>query len=1135
VLERLDALYKAANKLDSSTHRLYISLKTAESRIFPSTACTTLDTIIQKIEKDGLPKDLNGAVAELLGSMNMDRETVKMEIEKRVNRKTAQNLLPILSLVRPVNKMPEMVNIQLRDRFRPVAVMEAVQLFQWEEPVSINSDRYAQIKEHTEQIAGFRNPKGIILFFIKESQNPLIAAFAEAAETTPELLADLFPIALYASLREMPECLKMKVVDAIGEAASSLENGQRLRRIMMEGLEYVVMASCAASEAEYAMKYISPGRRNIYVQKVSPENESIQLIYFAKTEPKEFDVLIQHKNKQKQGEDRYEENINTKQVKALKDASYSVVECLRSTDDPLKTEKLLDKALDALVKWEVPYVSELFSISNSSSPNATLEAVQALDLAVSSDLDSMYTPGWMRIIKRSEAVAMKILNAKCQSPPNKKEESEHIVKTCMEYRTSIRNEIISAAMHPSSLLSFCTEAAYSPFSSILAEAVQKKDAKLARGLMMLEVPGENKILLAEKIANAATTSWAVSKKECTEIINSTLDDETIMQSKDVLDSVEKRAFTQWGRMEFTKAPLKKRIEILKELVKTQEAKEDAALFLSLLKETSPGDDTHSAILEIIEEIRPEHILENMYELFQLEETHSTYTSAIVKRLIEYSPERASFLWAVQSASPSVLSNGLSMDVSISSVAAEYVKVMQEIVQSAGDILYSKLARFKMQKKCHTKTEARPFTQEITETQKTAQPQHSHDQCLKQLLSSIESVVEQPIYRAAEKSEESVHAAIREIQEIGRIANKTPAWKTLLINRVNRVAGILAQSQPKAIYLSKRAEDILAKSYLPGTDIKVYKIEKKVEIISSLQNPRLITLIGIDGVKRQYLVKIERDSEVERTIAKIFKIMDAQVPDTYEILPNQILITAYIPNSQSLREAILEMRRDKQEENKTRSKSLERREKEEIGRLCTNYNDLRELEKMEIYLKVTDFAAKEIKWWISKHTHTVHSYLERVRTFSRTYLYNSLAAYSVGLGDRHPGNILLLADASAMHIDYVDSFDTLNTREKYRERVPLRLTPMILNSIGPEAAERMVVEGLRMFRTYEKGRNSIDAAIALLFLRRKMFRKLSKTAVQEQIHCKLVVDDEEKEINRLYKQATSLEEISQMYLGWMPFW
>lgn len=57
---------------------------------------------------------------------------------------------------------------------------------------------------------------------------------------------------------------------------------------------------------------------------------------------------------------------------------------------------------------------------------------------------------------------------------------------------------------------------------------------------------------------------------------------------------------------------------------------------------------------------------------------------------------------------------------------------------------------------------------------------------------------------------------------------------------------------------------------------------------------------------------------------------------------------------------------------------------------------------------------------------------------------SMVGYILGLGDRHPSNLMLdRLSGKIVHIDFGDCFEVAMKREKYPEKIPFRLTRMLI--------------------------------------------------------------------------------------------
>ncbi len=60
---------------------------------------------------------------------------------------------------------------------------------------------------------------------------------------------------------------------------------------------------------------------------------------------------------------------------------------------------------------------------------------------------------------------------------------------------------------------------------------------------------------------------------------------------------------------------------------------------------------------------------------------------------------------------------------------------------------------------------------------------------------------------------------------------------------------------------------------------------------------------------------------------------------------------------------------------------------------------------------------------------------------------SMVGYVLGLGDRHPSNIMMQqVSGRVVHIDFGDCFEVAMLRERFPEKVPFRLTRMLVNAM-----------------------------------------------------------------------------------------
>ncbi|KAL3621477.1 hypothetical protein CASFOL_036389 [Castilleja foliolosa] len=89
-------------------------------------------------------------------------------------------------------------------------------------------------------------------------------------------------------------------------------------------------------------------------------------------------------------------------------------------------------------------------------------------------------------------------------------------------------------------------------------------------------------------------------------------------------------------------------------------------------------------------------------------------------------------------------------------------------------------------------------------------------------------------------------------------------------------------------------------------------------------------------------------------------------------------------------------------------------------------------------------------WLKSRTSKV--WLDRRTNYTRSLAVMSMVGYLLGLGDRHPSNFMLHRySGKILHFDFGDCFEASMNREKFPEKVPFRLTRMLVKA--------MVVSGI----------------------------------------------------------------------------
>jgi FKBP12-rapamycin complex-associated protein len=148
------------------------------------------------------------------------------------------------------------------------------------------------------------------------------------------------------------------------------------------------------------------------------------------------------------------------------------------------------------------------------------------------------------------------------------------------------------------------------------------------------------------------------------------------------------------------------------------------------------------------------------------------------------------------------------------------------------------------------------------------------------------------------------------------------------------------------------------------------------------------------------------------------------------------LLGWVPNSDTLHVLIREYRESR--------KILLNIEHRIMLQMAPDYDNLTLMQKVEVFGYALDNTTGQdlyrVLWLKSKSS---ESWLDRRTNYTRSLGAMSMVGYILGLGDRHPSNLMLdRITGKIIHIDFGDCFEVAMHREKYPERVPFRLTRML---------------------------------------------------------------------------------------------
>ncbi|ODQ81853.1 hypothetical protein BABINDRAFT_160083 [Babjeviella inositovora NRRL Y-12698] len=440
-----------------------------------------------------------------------------------------------------------------------------------------------------------------------------------------------------------------------------------------------------------------------------------------------------------------------------------------------------------------------------------------------------------------------------------------------------------------------------------------------------------------------------------------------------------------------------------------------------------------------------------------------------------------------------------------------------------------------------------------------------------------------------------------------VANLNQAWD-IYYNVFRRISRQLPQLQTLELqYVSPK---LLAASDLelaaPGTYeagqpvVRIIKFEPTFSVISSKQRPRKLCCKGSDGKDYTYALKGHEDIRQDNLVMQLFGLVNTLLVNDPECFKRHLDIQQYpaiplspksgllrwVPNSDTFHVLIREYR-----ESRKIWLNLEHRL---MLQMAPDYDHLTLLQKVEVFTYALDSTRGQdlykVLWLKSRSS---ESWLDRRTTYTRSLAVMSIAGYILGLGDRHPSNLMLdRITGKVVHIDFGDCFEAAILREKYPEKVPFRLTRMLTYAMevsGIEGSFRITCEHvMRVLRDNKESlmaileafaydplinwgfdfptqaiadatgiklpqvntgellkRGQIDEAEATRLTKQHEveIRNARALLVLKRITDKLTGNDIRRmrdlnvpvQVDRLIQQATSVENLCQHYIGWCSFW
>ncbi|KAH0572751.1 Kinase, PIKK [Spironucleus salmonicida] len=324
-------------------------------------------------------------------------------------------------------------------------------------------------------------------------------------------------------------------------------------------------------------------------------------------------------------------------------------------------------------------------------------------------------------------------------------------------------------------------------------------------------------------------------------------------------------------------------------------------------------------------------------------------------------------------------------------------------------------------------------------------------------------------------------------------------------------------------------------------IKVERFLPQLLIIPSKQCPRKLGIQATDGEVYCYLLKgkedLRQDERVMQFLMFINSIFQTEriafstdiTVHFYPVIPlsSQSGLIFWVPKTCSLLDIIQKQRKSQNVSEST--------EMNQIMFRADNYSILSLSQRVDAMLfSQLSCPSTDLRKELFAISCSSENFIERRSPFIATLAAMSAIGHVIGLGDRHPGNILLYNMSSrVLHIDYGDCFEAAQKREKFPEKVPFRLTRILEKALDACGTQGYFKTVLSKCLHVMKHNQSYILTIFRDFIEQEQLEGMSKKMNGYELWGNYTDDDQHAV--KLITVAENLENLCQSYAGWAPQW
>ena len=247
-----------------------------------------------------------------------------------------------------------------------------------------------------------------------------------------------------------------------------------------------------------------------------------------------------------------------------------------------------------------------------------------------------------------------------------------------------------------------------------------------------------------------------------------------------------------------------------------------------------------------------------------------------------------------------------------------------------------------------------------------------------------------------------------------------------------------------------------------SNVTIVRIFDEVEILSSLQKPKVIKVLGSDGMEYRFLCKPKDDLRKDTRMMEFANVLNHLLATkshhlgnasrdlyirTFAVMPltEDCGMIEWIENTRGFRHCCQDVY--------VQEKLFDRKTNKQIKETYDSYfrtansSSKRDGFHSNLLDKVLSRFPPKLHKWFLQHFPEPSMWLESRLRFARSCAVWSVCGHVVGLGDRHGENVLIDSrSGDCVHVDFSCLFDKGLALEK-PEVVPFRLTQNMIDAMG----------------------------------------------------------------------------------------